>query len=305
MAVVADPTQVDAFPSSPAMSSAEEGASSVYAAHVAKINALKAKRVKPYDEAAVRAVENLAGIVDILTTSEMEIPEEIESRMWLTLAGEIMEAQGQGVELNGEKWNLLDILLACAEASDEFPVLLLIEVMLASEEVVVLLRGRPVHAGQLYNISYDGWSEMEDLKERARHHFKFGFLLITIGEVGRAADQLLLAQDCDSTTNAKDLLQKLLSASNNEITTETGKVVTLQDGNVVVSGGGAAPAAKRAAVESSAEPTKLTSTASAKRTVIPTEEEQGWSTTAVVGGVVAIAAVITLAAVALQFARRK
>jgi len=207
----------------------------VYDAFEPKLAALHGKRFQPFNQAALSQVEDVKGLLGMLT-GEMMLPEEIEGKMWMTIAGEIMEAQGQGIRIEGVEWTILDVLLAVANLTDEFPVLLLVEVMLASDEHVVKLRGRPVHAGQLYNMTYQGWSKMEDIQERARHHFKFGFLLLTIGEGARAADQLHHALRCNPDSGAKDLLPKLLQAEKGSVTTSAGVTITMEGTQILYNG---------------------------------------------------------------------
>lgn len=179
-----------------------------YAGHVEKLQALQSKRVKPFDQSKLGEIAEVSQLFDLLG-GEMELPDELEAELWMNIVGFVMKEGGAGLKINGVEWSVLDMLLAVATKTDEFPVLLLAELMMGFNHVVVVLRGRPVHAGQLYNASYDGWSKMEDLKERARHHFKFGFLLITIDELPRAVEQLQLALQCDPTSAAKDLLARL------------------------------------------------------------------------------------------------
>lgn len=247
----------------------------VYTAHRPKLDALHAKRTAAFDEGVIKAIDSPEALLSALTGT-MKLSEEIEARMWMTVAGEIMEAEQHGIDIGGVQYSLLDIILFVAELTDEFPVLLLVEIMIASDHTVVSLRGRPVHAGQLYNITYEGWSAMEDLKERARHHFKFGFLLLTIGEGERAAEQLRCAVFADPTSNARDLITKLVnSADEKTLTTSEGVVLTLgADGTVHADGAplppktaqpsnGAPPAANPSAAaaaatrESSASATKV------------------------------------------------
>jgi hypothetical protein len=275
--------------------------SGIYREHEEKLAVLEARRSRPFDESRLAAVADIDGLLDILT-GDMILPEEVEAKIWTTLAGATMEAGGEGIDIRGTKWSLLDMLLAVATRTDEFPILLLVEVMLASDHIVVSLRGRPVHAGQLYNITYDGWSTMDDLKERARHHFKFGFLLITIEEPERAADQLLLALEVDADSSATDLLKKLLEAKGGSLTTTNGRHVTIKNDKIVATDADptvAAAAAREienhagpAAASSSAGAPTTASTGSSKKTLIAVDDEK--STGSSFGTVAVIAAVAVL-----------
>jgi hypothetical protein len=284
----------------------------IYTQHEDKLAMLEKRRTKPFDESVIRAVENVDGLLDVLT-GDMILPDEIEGRIWLTIAGEIMEAKGAGIEIEGVKWSLLDILLAVATKTDEFPVLLLVEVMLAEDSIVVRLRGRPVHAGQLYNATYEGWSTMEDIKDRARHHFKFGYLLITINEVGRAVDQLLLAKACDPSSASDDLLRKLVEAEKGPITSSTGRVVSIaSNGKLVVEGEPVTvvqPPASAAAEDTHTSPTSHTShapSASAPAKQVPVDaDDKGSSSGFGVAVAVAVVAVIGLGLLGLALGRRK
>ena len=249
------------------MAAQGEGGIKVYDGFEPKLQKLREKRFQPFEQAKLQAVEDVKGLLGMLT-GEMELPEEIEGRMWMTIAGEIMEAQGQGIRIDGEEWTILDVLLAVANMSDDFPVLLLVEVMLASDEHVVKMRGRPVHAGQLYNMTYQGWSKMEDTKERARHHFKFGFLLLTIGETTRAADQLHHALRCDADSGAKDLLPKLIEAEKGSVKTTAGVTITMGPTGILFNGS-PDPLSVEASVSEAPADGELTNDGKPSPTVMP------------------------------------
>lgn len=198
------------------MDGASAPADGVYRGHLKKIETAAARRTKPFDEAAMQAIANVDGLIDVLA-GDMQLPGPLEGQLLMTLASAVQQQGGQGVKVQDEPWMLLDLVLVARHCDPKVPACLIAEIMLKAQVPATIVDGKEMSISKLFASEYEQWSAIPDPEVAAGNHFKFGYaLLVTEGDeaVPHALDQFALAaKHPEHTNNTADIIAKVLEAA--------------------------------------------------------------------------------------------